>query len=163
MVVIGAIVVGAVAAAASGYATYRASEAQAQQQRYQSKVAKNQAAQAQYNAQINAENQHLHNMRVLGAQRAALGASGVESDEGSPLLVMMDSYVQGRIEEARLRYGGQVRSDALISEAAYLKHQASQSAETGRVGLGVSLLGGAARALNTYNQYKRTTPTDEAA
>lgn len=150
MVVIAAIAVGAVAAAASGYAAYRASEAQSQQYRYQSKVAKNQAAQAQYNAQINAENQHLHNMRVLGAQRAALGASGVQQDEGSPLFVEMDSFTQGRLEEQRLKYGGQVRSDALVSEAAYLKHAASQTEELGRVGLGVSLLGGASRAASAY-------------
>lgn len=146
-----AVALGAVAAAAAGYAQYRQSQVQAQQQQYQAKVAKNQAAQAQYNAQINAENQRVHNLRVMGAQRAALGASGVDSGEGSPLFVEMDSFTQGRLEEQRLRYGGQVRSDALISESAYLRHNASQTAELGYVNAGVSLLGGVASAAGAYS------------
>lgn len=143
-------IVGVLAAAGSAYAAYRASEAQSQQQQYASKVAKNQAAQAAYNAQINAENQRLHNRRVMGAQRAALGASGVMPSEGSPLLVQMDSVEQGMVEEQRLLYGGQVRSDALISESRYLKKQASQTRELGYVNAGTTLLGGTARAGAAY-------------
>lgn len=154
-VIIGGIVLGAVAAAGAGYAAYSASQQQANQYAYQAKLAKNRATQEQYAAQVRAENQRLHDMRVMGAQRAALGASGIASDEGSPLLVMMDSYVQGKIEEARLRYGGQVRADQLVSESRYLSHQAGQTRELSNVNLGVSLLGGAARAATQYGAYSQ--------
>lgn len=161
MAVIALAVVGVVAAAGSAYAAYRASEAQAQQQQYASKVAKNQATQAAYNAQIAAQNQAIHNRRVMGAQRAALGASGVQPGEGTPLFVQMDSFAEGLTEETRLRYGGQVRSDALISESRYLKKQASQTRELGYINAGTTLLGGTARAGSGYYAGRSTTTTTD--
>lgn len=146
MAVIALAVVGVLAAAGSAYVAYRASEQQAQQQRYQAKVVKNQATAEAYNAQIRAESQAVHNRRVMGAQAAALGASGVQPGEGTPLFVQMDSFEEGRLEETRLLYGGQVRSEALTSESRYLKHQATQTRETGLINSGVTLLGGTARA-----------------
>ena len=150
-------IVGVVAAAASAYAAYSASEAQAQSMRYQQKVAKNQAQQAAQAAQIARENARAEHQRVLASQRARLGASGVISSEGSPLLVQMESAEQAALDEARITYAGQVQATGYRSQEILLGFEAQKTREIGAIGAGASLLGGVSSAGAGY--YGRSSTT----
>lgn len=148
-------IVGAIGAIISAYATFASMQAQAGAQSYAAKVARNNALQARQAAQIAAENAHEKNQRILGAQRARLGASGVMPSEGSPLIVQMDSAEQAALEEARIRYGGQVMAQGYESERALKSYQARISRRGAVVGAGATLLGGVGRS---YAAYRGTQP-----
>jgi hypothetical protein len=153
---VAAVVVAVVAAVASAYATYSASEAQAAQQRYQAKLAKNQAINAQNAAQVEIENRKEHFRRQMASQRAALGASGVQPQEGSPLLVQTDSAEQAALDLARVKYAGDVRSTTYQSEAQLFKWQAKQTQRQGYINTGASLLSSAAGAYGSYSKGRGT-------
>src|SRR3989304_3367307 len=113
-----AVIAGAIAALGtivSAYAAYQSGQQQAKALDYQAKVARNQATAAQQAAQVAAENARERNRRVLASQRARIGASGVIGSEGSSLLVQLESAEQAALEEARIRYGGEVQATGLES------------------------------------------------
>src|SRR5882672_5890633 len=103
-------VIAVLAAAGSAYAAYAQSQAQAQAADYQRKVAKNQAQAAKQAADIAAENARTQHQRIMAAQRARIGASGILGTEGSPLLVQMESAEQAALDEARIRYAGETQA-----------------------------------------------------
>ena len=155
------LVVGVIAAAAAAYAAYQASEAQAQQYEYQKKVAKNQATVAANAAKIARENAEAQHKRILATQRARIGAAGLISSEGSPLIAQMESVEQAALDEARLTYAGQIQAQSFLSEANLLGFQARTTREVGRVSAGATLLGGTASAVSAYqgSQGSRQTST----
>src|SRR3990167_3178260 len=106
-----AVIAGAIAALGtivSAYAAYQSGQQQAKALGYQ-------ATAAQQAAQVAAENARERNRRVLASQRARIGASGVIGSEGSSLLVQLESAEQAALEEARIRYGGEVQATGLES------------------------------------------------
>lgn len=151
---IGAAVISALATA---YATYSASQAQAAAQDYQAKVARNQQQQARDAAAIAAQNAEARMKRVLAAQRAAIGASGVMSTEGSPLLVQLDSAEEAAFDLAKIRYSGEVRATGYRAEEILQRWQAGATRRAGYIGAGASLLGGAASAYGAYSRGRTST------
>lgn len=145
-----AIAATVVAALASAYATYSASQAQAQANQYNAKLAKNQSINAANAAKVEADNRRELYQRQMAAQRAAIGAAGVEPGEGSPLLVQVDSAEQAALDLARVRYAGQVQSTAYQSEENVQKFYARSNRQQGYIGAGASLLGGASSAASIY-------------
>ena len=155
-----AAIVGVIGAVISAYATYQASQAQAAALSYQQKAQRNQAIAAEQAAQIAAENAHTQHQRVLATQRARLGAAGVISSEGSPLLVQMDSAEQAALDEARILYSGKVQAGGYRSEAILSGYQARTTRATGTLAAGGSLLSGVSRG---YAGYKSSSSTDPYA
>ena len=139
------VVVGVVAALASGYAAYSASEAQADAQRHQAKLAKNQAINAQNAAAVEMENRRESFKRQMAAQRALMGASGVQLGEGSTLLVEVDAGEQAALDLARVRYAGEVRSTTYQDESRLMRWQSGVTRTQGRVSTGASLLSSGAQ------------------
>src|SRR6267142_1366644 len=82
------------AAAASAYGAYASGQAQSEAADYNKRVAEDNARLATQQAEIDAQNLSEKQRRLRAAQNVAFGASGVESDEGSPLLVMADTAAQ---------------------------------------------------------------------
>lgn len=148
-----AIVAAAVVAAlASAYATYSTSQAQQQASRYNAKLANNQAINAQNAAKVEMDNRRELYKRQMAAQRAAIGGSGVDPSEGSPLLVQLDSAEQAALDLARVRYEGEVRSTSYQSEVnlqRFAARSARRSANAGYVAAGASVLSAA------YGQYRK--------
>jgi hypothetical protein len=144
LLAIAGLVVGVIGAAAAGYSAYAASEAQSQAANYNKKVARNQAQAARDAASIAASNRQEELRRIMAAQRARIGASGV-TEEGSPLLVEMKSAEQGQLDLARIAYAGQTRSQAYQSEAILQGFYATRAEQAAQVGAGTSLLNAAAR------------------
>jgi len=148
----------AVGAIVSAYAMYQQGQAAAAAQDYQAKIARNQAIAARQAAEVAAENARERHQRVLAAQRARLGAAGVMSTEGSPLIVQMESAEQAALEEARIRYAGQVQAGGYESQAILSGYQARSARAAGYLGAGASLLTGLGAA---YGQYARRGPTTQ--
>jgi hypothetical protein len=95
---------------------YASSEQRAAANRYNEKLAKNAAQAATNAAAVEMANRRERYQRLLASQRAAIGASGV-TEEGSPLLVEMDSAEQAALDLARVRYSGELHSTAYTQEA----------------------------------------------
>lgn len=158
------IAVTAVAAAASTAASYSAAQAQSRAASYNRKVAENQAALAQQQAQIDAESMHEKNRRLLAYEEATQAGMGVETTEGSPLLVRADTARQMARDEYLTRYGGEVRAGGYEQQAGLYGMYAKSYQQAANVGAGVSLLSsGAGIAGQTYygryGGYNRTYPT----
>ena len=145
-----------VSAAVSAYAAYASSEAQAQAADYNKKVAKNQQVMSRQAAELEVENRRRLYARQQSAQRAAIGASGLEGSEGSPLLVQMDSAAEAQKDLERVRYAGEVRATGYGAEAKLQKFYARTARKAGYVGVGTSLLAGAASAYAAYSGIPKT-------
>lgn len=145
------IAVTAVAAAASTYAAYSASEAQAEAAGYNRKIAENQAALAQQQANIDAESMHERNRRLLATELTEQAGMGAVTSEGSPLLIRADTARQMARDEYLTKYGGQVRAGGYQQQAGLQKLYQSNYQQAANVGAGVSLLSsGAGIASQSY-------------
>jgi len=94
-----------------------------------------QARQLKKVGELEAEDQRRANRRVLGAQQAAFGASGVSATAGSPLDVLADSVAEGELAALRRKFGRD-------SEAAALRAQGNQELTASILDAGVTVLGG---------------------
>ncbi len=94
---------------------------------------------------VSVEQEQDKQRRLLSAARARVGASGVEM-EGSPLLAMMESQVQGEKDIANIRkdYNWQVQ------DTIYSGQQRQKAANTGA---GTSLLTGFSNAAENAYKY----------
>ena len=126
----------AVAAISQGQAQKRQAEFQATVQRQQAERERQQAE---------ADEQDFRRRQALlsSSRRAALGASGVEGGEGSPLLVSEDFAGEAELQALRLRSGGELRATRL-EQSAQLQRLKGRNAQTGGfLRAGSSLLSGA--------------------
>lgn len=156
MVLIAAAVVGVLAAAGGAYAAYRSSEAQAASTRFQKRQADINAKQARDAAIASAEVARERNQRVLAAQRAALGASGVTTTEGTSLILQADAAIEAKLDEERIRAAGETASTGFASQGKLLKYQAGEIETAGYVGAGTTLLAGVSRAGLQYYDSTQT-------
>lgn len=147
---IAAIAVAVVAAAAGAYSAYAQGQAQAAAARYNARVAENNATNSRNAAAVEAQVRGEHYRRQMASQRAAIGASGIAPDEGSPLLVQMDSAEQASLDLARVRYAGEVRASNYGAEQNLQKYYAKQYVQAGYVGAGTALLGGVSSGFSAY-------------
>lgn len=149
-----ASVVSAVSAVAGGVVSAigqkQQGEAANQAAKYNAAVAQNEAIMAQNAAAAEARQIRRRNMLRLGAQRAAIGKSGVSLDAGSSFDdVIFDSSIQGELEAQSVLYAGLVRSRSQMAAGAmslYEGRQAKRAAGIGMAGSAIGALGGIAQA-----------------
>ena len=99
----------------------------------------------------------------MAATRARIGGSGVLPGEGSPLLVQMEQAEQARLDEANIRYAGEVGAQANESEAILQGFVGKRAMRQGYIGAGASLLQGASTALSGYGRSTSRAPSSEIA
>lgn len=152
-----AIAVSAAATAASMYSSYQSGKSQQAAADYNAKVAEQQSRQAQQVAKTKEENYRAEVDRRMAKIRADYAEAGVTT-EGTPLLVMMESARQAEKDAARIRYGGDIESSALLSEAGLQRMVGKQAYQAGTIGAGVSLLSGTSRisSMSYVNSLKGT-------
>jgi hypothetical protein len=152
-------IIAVLGAVVSAYGTYAASEAQADTLNYQRKVAKNQATIARQNAEaarqaglVAEDNERDQSRRILAAQRAAIGASGVQGEIGAPLLAQIESAETAELNARRVRFGAEMAARGQENEARGFQSEALlrgfESKTTRRLGYvqaGSSLLTGASK------------------
>ena len=154
-----------IAALVTAYAAYEQGQTQQAIGKYNQKVAQNEAIARRQAAAIEADNKREQYASILASQRAGLGGAGVISSEGTPLLVQMESAERAALNEARIRYSGEVGARASESEAIIQGYIGKKAAQRGYIQAGASLLQGAADAYGSYQGgggggYTRNRPAD---
>jgi len=107
---------------------------------------------AEYDADLHREDVR----RLVSAQRAAYGKSGVTM-EGSPLLTIEDTIEKGGLDALAIRYGGDIAAARSRSAANLSRMQGSAAKTSSYFQAGSSLLAGAGNAYGAG--VKANTPT----
>jgi hypothetical protein len=140
-----AAVVSAVGAIAQG-------QAAAQQGKYQSEVMRQQAERERQEAAVREDDYRRQASRDMATRRALMGASGVDSGTGSPLMVSEDMIGEAEYQALRIRSGGEVQATRLEQQA-QLARMAGSNAQSGSYfRAGASLLQGAGYGYGAYNK-----------
>lgn len=147
---VAAIAAAVIGALVSAYSAYSASQAQAASAKYQGRLAQEQADAATEAGKIAEENQREQDKRLIAAQRARIGATGAEETVGAPLLAEMESASNAELNARRIMWSAQTRSAGFQSEKVGQNFAARQYRRQGYIGVGASLLTGAARAYGSY-------------
>lgn len=157
-----------VAGAAVGAAgAISASNSQAAALNYQAQVAANNQKVANYEAEnateagnVSVENQQLQTARVIGGERAAAGANGIDPNSGSALGLQASSAIVGqqdaltiRANSARTAYGYTVAGLSDQAQGALDTSAASNASTAGVYGAFGSILSGASTVGPKWNAY----------
>lgn len=152
---------GAFGAIQQGQAAKNAAEYQAAVDRNNQQVAEWQAKDA-VDRGAEAERQHRIKVAgVLGSQKAAMAANGLDLSSGSPLDILGDTAMYGELDALTIRsnaereaYGYRVRSQDFASSAQLAQMRGSSAATAGMIGAGATLLTGAGQAASTWAKLK---------
>lgn len=120
-----------------------------------------QASAARYNAAINERNavvtdaqtssqvarQQQEAQMTHGSLLAGYGASGVATDEGSPMDVLRMSIANAKLDEHMIRYRGSLQKMGLLESAGLDRARAETATQQSYMGAASSLLTGAGNAM----------------
>lgn len=123
------------------------SEAQsrASANKYNAAVAEQNAVQARLQAASSAKIQREQSERLLGAQQAAYGASGITM-EGTPLDVLANSATNAERDRQTIMYKGNLQAAGYQDQAQLDRYQATNELNQGYMKATGTLLGGASKA-----------------
>lgn len=142
-------VISAIGALQQGQAAKAASD-------YNAQIAQQNAQIARQNAADQARQVDRENYLRLGAIKAAAGASGGDTGQGSVLDVLADTAAQGELEKQQTLYRGELAARGYANTATL----DTFSGETARTGsyfkAGSELLGGGVKAYGSYKSLART-------
>lgn len=155
----------------SVYGSMQQAGAQKDAANYQAQVAKNNAIVASQNAtavQHQAEARAQADQRAgamrLGAQRAALGASGVTLDSGSGLALQGDTAantalgVENALYEGQLKaFGYRTQGDNFTAQAGLDTMRGQAASDAGFTNAAASFLSGASQVSSKWAAYQQTT------
>lgn len=126
---------------ASSLGQMQQGNAQAQASLYNAQVAQNNATQARYAADVEAQKEGERTRRLLSTQKALLSKSGVDL-EGSPLLVLEETAALGDVNQQFARYEGDVKAKGYEAQAELDRYQARMAKSSAATSAGTSLLRG---------------------
>lgn len=159
MAAVAGVIVAVIAAGVAAYAANQQAEAAAAQSRRQSRIAQQQAETAQQAAAADARTRARQLERQQAAARARFGASGVVPEEGTPLLVLMQSEEEAALDVARVRHGGAVAAHGFGLEAVEARLRGQQAKRQGTLATSGALLQGVSGATSSYAKYKAGSST----
>jgi len=146
-VMIGAAVIGA------GGAVYSAESAR-QAGKYQSAIAKRNAAIAVQQAEVSEAAARRDARRQIGAIRAGYGAAGVVGSEGTPLDVLEESAAEAELDALTIRYQGSIGAIGQGDEGRLARMRGRSTSTAGYFQAGSALL---SSGTDIY-QYEATRP-----
>lgn len=141
----------AVATVASAAGSFIQGQAAASAAEANATMAEEEAQRARQAAAVEEDRNRSQSRRVISAQRAAYGASGVVSEEGSSLLALADSAAEAELDALSIRYSGDVTARRYQVQAASDRAAASGYRMQGLVSAGTGLLSGAGRVNRILN------------
>lgn len=109
---------------------------------YNVKVAENNATAERQRAAYDAGLQRDQVRRVVGAQRAAGAASGLDITSGTPVAVLGDTAKQGELDVLARLYSGESAATAYQNDARRMKAEGRAQKQAGFINAGTSLLSG---------------------
>lgn len=130
---------GTIASAVGGIAGAQQSAAVAD---YNAKVADNNARAEQQRAAYEAGLQRDQVKRVVGAQRAAGAANGLDTTSGTPVAVLGDTAKQGEMDVLARLYAGESAANAYTNQAAQFRAEGKAAKTAGFINAGTSLVSG---------------------
>lgn len=153
---------GAIGAASSLIGTGVSAIGQMQQGKQQAAVAKTnaelsqqRALDAQRRGSVAEGQQRTQYQRFIGAQRAAMGASGVVSDVGSSGDVLAETAGMGERDAQQLRVNAEREAWGFANEANMYGYQAKTARQSGIYKAGATFLGGANDILREAPWWKK--------
>ena len=147
-------------AAAAASTTAQAVSAQ-QQASYQRAVAQNNQNIANANATLvtedaeqKAQAKQRATQQLIGRERAAAGASGIDPNTGSPAKIQSDTAELGELDTLTIRNNAAREAWNFRNQAAAFGMEASQATTAGNLETFSSLIGGASSVSGKWSQYK---------
>ena len=141
-------VISAAGAAVSALGAIQQGQAAQSQADLQAGILRQQAERDRQKAAVDEEDFRRRQSRVLAARRAALGASGVVSAEGSPLLVSEDFAGEVELQALRIRSGGELRATRAEQQAVLQRFQGRAARRAGFTRGGALLLSGVGKTFS---------------
>lgn len=133
-------------AAVSAVGAVRQAQAAEAASNYNAQLARQNAQIAEAQGNAASEAQQRDSQRRLGAALAAYGASGVQTDTGSPTDVLADSARSAALDNATIKYNAKLRALGLQAQANLDEANATNSRTAGYINATSMLLSGAATA-----------------
>lgn len=133
-------------AAVSAVSQISQARSQANLQKYNAKVAENNAIATRQQGEYDARQKALATKKLIGTQEAALAANGVVTTEGSPLAIMADTAATGELDRLAILHNSTVKAQAFEAQAAGLRAGASSTLRGGYMGAATSIMGEAESA-----------------
>lgn len=143
----------ALTAAISAAGALKSGNDQAKVAKYNARVAEANAKQEQMIAAVEEQRQRIQNERFFSSQRAALGASGREVDQGSALTLQATAARDLELEALDKRFGGELRARGLLQQADAFRFQGRQAQSAGRFNAATILIGSGGRIAANENLF----------
>lgn len=128
--------------AVSALGAVQAGKAQNEVAQYNAKVADNNATAERERAAYDAGLIKDERRRVIGSQRAAMAANGLEISSGSPVAVLGDTTGQAEMDVLARLYGGESAAAAYKNDATRMRIEGKAAKQAGKIGAGTTLLTG---------------------
>lgn len=128
--------------AVSALGAVQAGKAQNEVAQYNAKVADNNATAERERAAYDAGLIKDERRRVIGSQRAAMAANGLDISSGSPVAVLGDTTGQAEMDVLARLYGGESAATAYKNDATRMRIEGKAAKQAGKIGAGTTLLTG---------------------
>lgn len=158
MLMIGSTVMGAAGSIQQGQAAQASANYNAKVADMNAKIAERQARDAVERGQIEEQQQRMKTSQVIGQQKAAMAANGVDLGFGSPLDTLVDTATMGELDALTIRANTyreerDLRQQGLnyTGQASALRAEGKNAAAAGRLNAFGTILGSGAKA---YSQYR---------
>jgi hypothetical protein len=120
-----------VAGSVKGFGSILGGESNAQAEEYNAAVAQQNAAIARQQGAVAADQQWRSAERTFGSIVASYGASGVQSDNGSPVDVLADSAARATLDNLTTKYNYELKAVGFENQAQLDKMKAQTSRTSG--------------------------------
>lgn len=145
--------------AASVVGNVKAGNAAKNQGEFNAGIDEQNARNAISDATSNEQQQRLDDRRVIASNTAAIGASGIDVNSGSPLDVLAEQHRQGELNALNVRRQGALQAQADLNDAQAQRMAGANAQTASRYNAASSLLTGGVGIIKQLPTVKRTTPS----
>lgn len=145
-----ALITAGVGTGLSAYGMYRQGESAKAAAGFNEDVAAANAEAARSKAAYEEEVQREKLKRMMGRTRALYAKAGVNLDEGSPLLSLMQQTEEAERDAQAIRYNGDVAATQALNQGRLAAFQGNQAYQAGMIGAGSTFLTGMGKAMMSY-------------
>ncbi len=149
-----AMAVSAAGAAMSAYGQYRQGEAAKAAGSAAEDIAAANAEAIEKKTTYEEEMQRDKLKKIMGRQRALYAKAGVNINEGSPLLMLMETAEEGERDVQAIRYTGEVNRATALNQGRMAAFQGEQSYNAGMISAGSTFLTGLGQSGMSYAKFK---------
>jgi hypothetical protein len=144
------LAVTAVSAVGSAINSSEAGAAQQNAANYNAQVAANNASIASQVGQANAQQAAIQGRIQAGKIAAAEGASGFDSNSGTPLMLLSNQAAQSSLNQQNALFQGQQQANSFANQSQLDTYQGQQAATAGNNQAVAGLLTGASNGVGNY-------------